>query len=77
MDEEDHALLREHDRSIVRMEAWIDDVKPVVESRGTDLEALKLGEKESKTQLRLIMGVGGLLGTLLVSLIVFAATRGA
>ena len=55
---------------VVTIETWIETIKPIAEARGTDVETLKLRDQEIKTTQKLTIAAGGLMGTLLVSLIV-------
>ncbi len=60
---------------VAKLQQWAEVMSPIAEKRGLDVEALKLSQQETKVTQRLTIAVGGMLGTLLVSLVIFAATR--
>ena len=66
-------LVHKLDVRVTTLETWVDTIKPIAEQRGIDVEALKLRDQEVKTTQRLTIAAGGLMGTLLVSLIVVLA----
>jgi hypothetical protein len=62
---------------VSRLEHWHEDMQPLIDQRGTDIEVLKESSIEQKATQRLNRAIGALGGSLLISLLAFIATRGA
>jgi hypothetical protein len=60
---------------LTTLETRLATIEGAVQKGGVDVEALKLRDQESRVTQRLTIAIGGLGGTLLISLVIFAATR--